>query len=123
ARFAAWYEFFPRSAGDPPLHHATLDEAAERLPRIKELGFVVVYLPPLHPIGKTNRKGKDNAPSAEPGEQGSPWAIGGDEGDGTPGGHKSVHPELGGIEAFDRFVQRAEALGLKVALDIAFQAS
>ncbi len=123
ARFAAWYEFFPRSAGEPPLHHATLDEAAERLPRIKELGYDVVYLPPVHPIGLTNRKGKDNAPTAQPGEPGSPWAIGGDEGGGVRGGHKSVHSELGGIEAFDRFVARAESLGLKVALDIAYQAS
>jgi len=123
ARFGAWYEFFPRSAGDDPEHHATLDEAAERLPRIKDLGFDIVYLPPVHPIGRAFRKGKDNNPVAEPGEPGSPWAIGGDGGDGTAGGHKSVHPDLGGIEAFDRFVARAEALGLKVALDIAFQTS
>ena len=122
ARFAAWYEFFPRSAG-PQLNgeeptHATLDDAADLLPRIKELGFDIVYLPPIHPIGKTNRKGKDNAPTAEPGEPGSPWAIGAKD-----GGHKAVHPELGGMEAFERFVERAEGLGLKVALDIAFQTS
>lgn len=128
ARFAAWYEFFPRSAAEAPARgqaprHATLDDAAERLPRIKELGFDIVYLPPVHPIGRQFRKGKDNAPAAQPGEPGSPWAIGGDNGDGTLGGHKSVAPELGGLEAFDRFVARAEALGLKVALDIAFQTS
>lgn len=117
ARFAAWYEFFPRSAPSKR-PHATLDDAAELLPRIQELGFDVVYLPPVHPIGTTNRKGKDNAPVARPGDPGSPWAIGNVE-----GGHKAVHPELGGIEAFDRFVHRAEALGLKVALDIAFQTS
>lgn len=123
ARFAAWYEFFPRSAGNDPTRHATLDDAAERLPRIKELGFDVVYLPPIHPVGITFRKGKDNIPLAEENDPGSPWAIGGDRGDGTAGGHKSVHPDLGGIEAFDRFVARADELGLKVALDIAFQTS
>lgn len=122
ARTGAWYEFFPRSARSDG-RHATLDDAAKLLPRIKEMGFDIVYLPPIHPIGTTNRKGKDNAPTAAEGDPGSPWAIGGDTGDGTAGGHKSVHPELGGIEAFDRFVERAEELGLKVALDIAFQTS
>ena len=123
ALFGAWYEFFPRSAGDEPGQHATLDDAAKRLPRIKDLGFDIAYLPPVHPIGFTNRKGKDNAPTAEEGDVGSPWAIGGPTEDGTPGGHKSVHPDLGGLDAFDRFVARAEEVGLKVALDIAFQAS
>jgi starch synthase (maltosyl-transferring) len=122
ARSGAWYEFFPRSARSDGTH-ATFDDAAERLPRIKEMGFDIVYLPPIHPIGETHRKGKDNAPTAEPGEPGSPWAIGGFLEDGTKGGHKSVHPALGGIEAFDRFVARAEEVGLKVALDIAFQTS
>lgn len=123
ARSGAWYEFFPRSAGEAPGEHATLDDAAERLPRIREMGFDIVYLPPIHPIGETNRKGKDNAPEAEPGDPGSPWAIGGFLDDGSTGGHKSVHPELGGIDAFDRFVERANTLGLEVALDIAFQTS
>ena len=122
ARSGAWYEFFPRSAGAPG-EHGTLDDAAEVLPRIKEMGFDVVYLPPIHPIGETNRKGKDNAPTAEPGDPGSPWAIGGFLEDGTKGGHKSVHPDLGGMEAFERFVDRAEELDLKVALDVAFQCS
>jgi len=122
ARSGAWYEFFPRSARDDD-QHATLDDAAEHLPRIQEMGFDVVYLPPIHPIGETNRKGKDNAPDAEPGDPGSPWAIGGALADGSKGGHKSVHPKLGGIEAFDRFVGRANDLGLDVALDIAFQCS
>ncbi len=117
-RFAAWYEFFPRSAGNRAGEHATLDEAAEVLPRIKELGFDVVYLPPVHPIGRTHRKGKDNAPTAKSGEPGSPWAIGAKE-----GGHKAVHPKLGGLKAFERFVERAESLGLKVALDVAYQTS
>jgi len=125
ARTGAWYEFFPRSAGasDAGDEHATFDDAAERLPRIKEMGFDIVYLPPIHPIGETNRKGKDNAPEAEPGDPGSPWAIGGFLEDGSKGGHKSVHPKLGGIEAFDRFVERANELGLEVALDVAFQTS
>jgi starch synthase (maltosyl-transferring) len=122
ARSGAWYEFFPRSARDDD-RHATLDDAAERLPRIQEMGFDIVYLPPVHPIGETNRKGKDNAPEAGPGDPGSPWAIGGPLEDGSTGGHKSVHPELGGIEAFDRFVERAHELGLDVAIDIAFQTS
>ncbi|MDX1421153.1 MAG: alpha-amylase family glycosyl hydrolase, partial [Rubricoccaceae bacterium] len=122
ARFAAWYEFFPRSAADPgpdgAPRHGTLDDAAARLPRIAELGFDIVYLPPIHPIGTQFRKGKDNAPKAEPGEPGSPWAIGAKE-----GGHTSVAPELGGMEAFERFVRKADEVGLKVALDIAFQSS
>jgi starch synthase (maltosyl-transferring) len=87
------------------------------------MGFDIVYLPPIHPIGETNRKGKDNAPEAGPDDPGSPWAIGGYLEDGSKGGHKSVHPRLGGIEAFDRFVERAHELDLEVALDIAFQTS
>jgi len=122
ARSGAWYEFFPRSAPSEQ-EHATLDDAAELLPRIAEMGFDVVYLPPVHPIGETNRKGKDNAPVAEDGDPGSPWAIGGSLEDGAKGGHKSVHPRLGGIEAFDRFVERANEEGLEVAIDIAFQCS
>jgi starch synthase (maltosyl-transferring) len=118
ARFGAWYEFFPRSAGDEPGQHTTLDEAAERLVHVRNLGFDIVYLPPVHPIGTTFRKGKDNNPVARPDEPGSPWAIGSDA-----GGHKSVHPDLGGIEAFDRFVERASELDLAVAIDIAFQTS
>ncbi|MEL6444230.1 MAG: alpha-1,4-glucan--maltose-1-phosphate maltosyltransferase [Bacteroidota bacterium] len=127
-RFGAWYEFFPRSAGDDPNRHATLDDAANRLPRIKEMGYDIVYLPPIHPIGVEFRKGKDNNPVAAHGEPGSPWAIGGalyndGGGDGTKGGHKAVHPELGGMEAFERFVAKADEVGLKVALDVAFQTS
>ncbi|PSQ90243.1 MAG: alpha-1,4-glucan--maltose-1-phosphate maltosyltransferase [Bacteroidetes bacterium QS_8_64_10] len=127
ARFGAWYEFFPRSTRDPKpddtAEHGTLDDAADRLERIAEMGFNVAYLPPVHPIGETNRKGKDNAPTAEPGEPGSPWAIGGTTQDGSRGGHKAVHPDLGGMAAFERFVERADDLGMKVALDIAFQCS
>ena len=115
---AAWYEFFPRSAATEPGRHGTLDDAAARLEGIRDLGFDVVYLPPVHPIGSTFRKGKDNTPTAQSGEPGSPWAIGSAE-----GGHTSVHPELGGLAAFDRFMAQADALGLHVALDIAFQCS
>lgn len=122
AREAAWYEFFPRSAS-PTEAHATFDDAAKLLPRIREMGFDIVYLPPIHPIGETNRKGKDNAPTAEPGDVGSPWAIGGFLEDGSRGGHKSVHPELGGMAAFERFVDAANAVDLEVALDVAFQCS
>jgi starch synthase (maltosyl-transferring) len=122
ARFAAWYEFFPRSAADPgpdgePVH-GTLDDAAGRLEFVKGQGFDVVYLPPIHPIGTTHRKGKDNAPVAGPDEPGSPYGIGSEA-----GGFFSVHPDLGGMEAFDRFIAEADRLGLKVALDIAFNAS
>ena len=118
ARFAAWYEFFPRSSGDIPGYHATLDDAARRLEGIRAMGFDIVYLPPVHPIGMTFRKGKDNSPAAASGEPGSPWAIGA-----PAGGHKSVHEELGGLPAFDRFVARATEVGLRVAIDIAFQCS
>ncbi|CAN5562477.1 alpha-1,4-glucan--maltose-1-phosphate maltosyltransferase [soil metagenome] len=117
ARFGAWYEFFPRSAGRPG-EHGTLDDAAKQLDYVKEMGFDIVYLPPVHPIGHSYRKGKDKATSAQEGEPGSPWAIGSQE-----GGHKAVHPELGGLEAFDRFVARAKELGLEVALDLAYQCS
>lgn len=122
ARSGAWYEFFPRSTRADG-EHGTLDDAAERLEGIRDMGFDVVYLPPVHPIGIQHRKGKDNAPTAGPDDPGSPWAIGGPLDDGTMGGHKSVHPDLGGLDAFDRFVKRAEELGLKVAIDIAFQTS
>ncbi len=118
ARFSAWYEFFPRSVTDDPARHASFKDAEQRLEYAAEMGFDVVYLPPIHPIGTTFRKGKNNAVEAEPGDVGSPWAIGADR-----GGHKAVHPELGTLEDFRRFRERAEALGMEVALDIAFQVS
>ncbi len=120
ARFGAWYEMFPRStggwddAGNPV--HGTFATAAAALPRIAEMGFDVVYLPPIHPIGKVHRKGRNNNPSAAPGEVGSPWAIGSDE-----GGHDAVHPDLGTIDDFDDFVAAARDLGMEVALDLALQ--
>jgi starch synthase (maltosyl-transferring) len=116
ARFAGWYEFFPRSgvAG----RHGTLRDAEAQLERAAAMGFDVVYLPPVHPIGRTHRKGANNALTARPGEHGSPWAIGGVE-----GGHDAVHPDLGTLDDFDRFVARARALDLEVALDFAIQCS
>jgi starch synthase (maltosyl-transferring) len=116
ARFASWYEFFPRSgvAG----RHGTFRDAERQLERAAAMGFHVVYLPPIHPIGRTHRKGRNNALTAEPGDHGSPWAIGGVE-----GGHDAVHPDLGTLADFDRFVARARALGLEVALDFAIQCS
>ncbi|GJG85139.1 alpha-1,4-glucan:maltose-1-phosphate maltosyltransferase 1 [Gemmatimonadetes bacterium T265] len=118
AGFAAWYEFFPRSATNDPAVHGTFRQAEEMLPRIAALGFDVVYLPPIHPIGVTFRKGRNNTLDAGPDDVGSPWAIGGEA-----GGHTAVHPQLGTIEDFDHFVARAAELGLEVALDYALQCS
>jgi starch synthase (maltosyl-transferring) len=115
--FSAWYEFFPRSTGAAG-EHGTFRSSWTRLQYAAEMGFDVVYLPPIHPIGRSFRKGKNNAPSAAAGDPGSPWAIGAAE-----GGHKSVNPQLGTLEDFRAFVRRARELGLEVALDIALQAS
>ena len=116
ARFSSWYELFPRSAGEPG-KHGTFRDVERRLPEIARLGFDVLYLPPIHPIGSTNRKGANNKP-AKAGEPGSPWAIGSEQ-----GGHKSIHPELGTLEDFRRLVIAAGEHGIDVALDIAFQCS
>ena len=118
ARLGAWYEMFPRSAGTDPNRSATFAEAAGRLSYIAGMGFDVLYLPPIHPIGKSFRKGKNNTLEAGPEDVGSPWAIGGDA-----GGHKAVEPGLGTIDDFDRFVQAARSHGLEIALDLAYQAS
>lgn len=115
ARFSTWYEFFPRSCGEAG-RHGTFEDCLDRLDYVAGMGFDVVYLPPIHPIGETNRKGRNNAVVAEPGDVGSPWAIGSEA-----GGHKAVHPELGDFEDFRRFVKEAEDRGLEVALDVAFQ--
>jgi starch synthase (maltosyl-transferring) len=117
ARFGAWYEFFPRSTGTKT-KHGTFETAKKELPRIAAMGFDVVYLPPIHPIGKSYRKGKNNKLEARPTDVGSPWAIGGDA-----GGHRDVHPDLGTIEDFDGFVAEAQRQGLEVALDFAIQCS
>ncbi|KUP97455.1 alpha-1,4-glucan:maltose-1-phosphate maltosyltransferase [Thermobifida cellulosilytica TB100] len=124
ALFGSWYEFFPRSEGavldteDGEPRSGTFATAARRLPAIADMGFDVVYLPPIHPVGHSFRKGRNNAPVAQPGDPGSPWAIGSYE-----GGHDAVHPDLGTVEDFDAFVARARELGLEVALDLALQAS
>ena len=116
ARFSAWYEMFPRSTAEEAGKHGTFADCEKRLEYIAGMGFNVVYLPPIHPIGRLFRKGKNNVPEAQPGECGSPWAIGSEE-----GGHKAIHHELGTLEEFRHFVARAGELGLQVALDIAFQ--
>jgi len=119
ARFSAWYEMFPRSAAPEPGRHGTFADVEARLPYVAEMGFDILYLPPIHPIGTTHRKGKNNAVTAEAGDVGSPWAIGGEA-----GGHTAIHPDLGTPEDFRRLVRTArEEHGLEIALDIAFQAS
>ncbi len=118
ARFGAWYEMFPRSAGPDPSRSATFREAAARLPSIAAMGFDVLYLPPIHPIGTSFRKGRNNALTPAPGDPGSPWAIGAEA-----GGHTAVEPGLGTLEDFTDFVAAAARHGLEIALDIAFQAS
>jgi starch synthase (maltosyl-transferring) len=118
ALYGAWYEMFPRSAGADPNRSATFQEAEAVLPDIAAMGFDVVYLPPIHPIGKANRKGPNNTLQAGPEDPGSPWAIGSSD-----GGHKAVDPGLGSLDDFDRFVTSAEGAGLEIALDLAFQCS
>jgi starch synthase (maltosyl-transferring) len=111
ARFSSWYELFPRSWGG-------FKGVEEVLPQLAELGFDVVYLPPIHPIGETNRKGRNNAEQAEAGDVGSPWAIGGAE-----GGHTAIHPELGTMKDFERLVRRGRELGCEICIDFAINAS
>ncbi|HYJ80667.1 MAG TPA: alpha-1,4-glucan--maltose-1-phosphate maltosyltransferase [Longimicrobiaceae bacterium] len=118
ARFAAWYELFPRSTSDDPARHGTLRDVIAKLPYVRDLGFDVLYFPPIHPIGRQFRKGKNNSLVAEEGEPGSPYAIGGAE-----GGHREVHPELGTLEDFRALVAAAREHGLEVALDFAIQVS
>src|SRR6266566_4549634 len=118
ARFGAWYEMFPRSAGPAAGRSGTFAEAGAELPRIADLGFDVVYLPPVHPIGRSFRKGRNNSLVAGPDDPGSPWAIGS-----ADGGHTAVDPGLGTLEDFDAFRAAGERLGLEVALDLAWQCS
>jgi starch synthase (maltosyl-transferring) len=115
ARTSAWYELFPRSLGRDG-SHGTLADVERHLPYVAELGFDVLYLPPIHPIGRSHRKGRNNTEGAEPGDPGSPWAIGAKE-----GGHDAVHPELGSEEDVRRLVVHAREHGIELALDIAFQ--
>jgi starch synthase (maltosyl-transferring) len=118
ALYGAWYEFFPRSEGTPAQPHGTFRTAAKRLAGIAAMGFDVVYLPPIHPIGSTFRKGPNNTLSAGREDVGVPWAIGSPE-----GGHDAIHPQLGTLEDFDAFVARAAELGMEIALDFALQCS
>jgi starch synthase (maltosyl-transferring) len=117
ARFSTWYELFPRSAGEPG-KHGTFRDVERRLPEIAEMGFDVLYLPPIHPIGRSHRKGANNSVKAGPDEPGSPWAIGSPE-----GGHKSVNPQLGTLDDFHHLLGAAGKHGIQVAIDIAFQCS
>jgi starch synthase (maltosyl-transferring) len=133
ASFSSWYELFPRSASPIPGKHGTLADVEKQLPEIAGMGFDIVYLPPIHPIGRAFRKGPNNTVKAGPEAPGSPWAIGDREAvacasvgasrSGDCGGHKSIHPELGTFADFDRLVTSAKSQGVEVALDIAFQCS
>jgi starch synthase (maltosyl-transferring) len=118
ARFSTWYEMFPRSCANEPGRHGTFKDCEARLSYIAEMGFDVLYFPPIHPIGHTNRKGKNNVITASPDDPGTPWAIGAEE-----GGHKAIHPQLGTLNDFHRLVAKAGELGIEIALDIAFQCS
>jgi starch synthase (maltosyl-transferring) len=118
AEFSAWYELFPRSASNDPERHGTFDDVIARLPYVQDLGFDVLYFPPIHPIGRTNRKGKNNSLTAGPDDVGSVYAVGSAE-----GGHDAIHPQLGTIEDFRRLVAAAHEHGLEIALDFAIQCS
>ncbi|SDB15994.1 maltotransferase domain-containing protein [Belnapia rosea] len=118
ARFASWYELFPRSQSGDPVRHGTFDDVIRQLPRIRRMGFDVLYFPPIHPIGKKNRKGRNNTLTPGPQDPGSPYAIGSED-----GGHDALHPELGTLEDFRRLVREASAHGLELALDFAIQCS
>ena len=118
AGYSAWYEMFPRSTSPVPGQHGSLKDCEARLPGIAEMGFDVLYFPPIHPIGHTNRKGKNNAVTAGPDDPGTPWAIGSEE-----GGHKAINPQLGTLEDFKRLVAKANEYNIEIALDIAFQCS
>lgn len=118
ARFSSWYELFPRSASPSPRRHGTFADVEARLEYVAAMGFDVLYLPPIHPIGHSGRKGRDGSVESGSGDPGSPWAIGSKE-----GGHTAIHPELGTLDDFRSLVQAAAARGIDVALDLAFQAS
>jgi len=118
ALFSTWYEFFPRSASAEKGKHGTFKDCERLLPRVASMGFDTLYFPPIHPIGEVNRKGKNNATNANPGDVGSPWGIGSQY-----GGHKSTHPELGSIDDFKSLVKKAKDLGIEVAMDYALQAA
>ena len=118
AIFSAWYERFPRSCSSETGRHGTFKDCERLLPEIGKMGFDVLYFPPVHPIGASHRKGKNNSPAAKPGEPGSPWAIGSEA-----GGHKHFHPDLGNLDDFRRLMHKAREFGIELALDLAFQCS
>ena len=118
ALFSAWYEFFPRSSSPERGKHGTFKDCENVLPEVSKMGFDVIYFPPIHPIGRSHRKGLNNTTDAEEGDPGSPWAIGAKE-----GGHKAIHPELGTMEDFQRLVEKAKDMEIEIALDFAIQCS
>jgi starch synthase (maltosyl-transferring) len=118
ARFSSWYETFPRSCADEPGKHGTFKDCERLLPHIASMGFDTFYFPPIHPIGRTHRKGKNNVVICGPTDPGSPWAIGAAE-----GGHKAIHPELGTLDDFKSLVKKAQTLDIEIALDLAYQCS
>ena len=118
AAFSTWYELFPRAASNVAHRHGTFKDVERLLPRLRDMGMDVLYLPPIHPIGKTHRKGKNNSLKARPDEPGVPWAIGDES-----GGHKAIHPELGTLEDFQSLVKKAAEHGMEIALDYALQCS
>jgi len=118
AGFSAWYSMFPRSAATDPGRHGTFQDQIKLLPRIADLGFDVLYLPPIHPIGKQFRKGKNNVVTAEPGEPGVPYAIGSEL-----GGHDAINPDLGTLEDYQQLIAAAKEYGMEVAMDLAIQCS
>lgn len=118
ARFSTWYEFFPRSASKIKGEHGSFKDCERLLPRVAKMGFDTLYFPPIHPIGEINRKGKNNATTAEEGDVGSPWGIGSKE-----GGHKFIHPALGNEKSFQSLIKKAKELGIEIAMDFALQAA
>ncbi len=118
AGYSTWYEMFPRSCSSDIGRHGTFRDCEARLSYVAGMGFDVLYLPPIHPIGRGHRKGKNGGPAAGDGDPGSPWAIGAEE-----GGHKAVHPQLGTLEDFDRLLSKAHEYGMEIALDLAYQCS
>lgn len=118
ARFSTWYEMFPRSCASDAGRHGTFHDCEKWLPYISKMGFDVLYFPPIHPIGYANRKGKNNAVTAGPDDPGTPWAIGSEE-----GGHKAIHPQLGTLADFRKFIAKAQEHGIEIAIDLAFQCS
>lgn len=118
ARFSTWYEMFPRSCSSQPHKHGTFRDCEERLPYLASMGFDVLYFPPIHPVGHTHRKGRNNLPHPEPGDPGSPWAVGSEA-----GGHKDIEPQLGMLEDLLRLKEKAAEHGIEIALDLSFQCS